>query len=171
MGKLNVLRWLVPCALCAVILVPSVASSGQRRSEAEKQSAFEQLIAAGNRLRWLARSGAPERETAVGQPTSASADLLAKDEPTKRHDRRHASGGPGEKKKREHAKRQHHAGSVAFRATGRSLAPVVGLRRARPNCCACRRRRDRLGPLAPAAGAANYKGQHPSLGAPISRGE
>lgn len=104
--------------LLVLVCCANRVQASRHRSEAEKQSAFEQLIGKGGRLRWLAQPGitsAPDdaRETAVGPPTSPSLDVLIKDEPVKRHDRRHANSSTGEKKKKGHVKRHHHAGLVS----------------------------------------------------------
>ena len=114
----------VRLVFCVLLLLLSAVSSLGKQTEEEKQSAFEQLIATGNRLRWLARSSSSaDHETAVGPPTSANVDLLAKDEPAKRHDRRHANSSTGEKKnkKEHHAKRQHRPGLVKRELLGRVL--------------------------------------------------
>ena len=104
---------LMQCAAYWCLLVSSVDSSrvGGYKTEAEKQSAFEQLLGKAGRLRMAHQTFEPQ--TTLPPTTMSTMPIMLSDEEAKRHDRRHAVAVPEKKQnknKKDHPKRQHHAG-------------------------------------------------------------
>nr|CAH0111729.1 unnamed protein product [Daphnia galeata] len=94
-------------------------------TEEEKQSAFEQLLGKTSRLRMAAGGSSQQtlfEATTLQPPTIAAATMstampiMLSDEEAKRHDRRHAVHQPKKHNKKDHSKRQHHAGDTKYSA-------------------------------------------------------
>lgn len=102
---------LIQCSWCLTIIV-ECGRVGP--SEAEKQSAFEQLLGKSSRLRMLSTQQNFEPLTTTSLPptttTTPAMPIMLSDEEAKRHDRRHAIPQKKHNNKKDHSKRQHHAG-------------------------------------------------------------
>lgn len=101
------------CVLLVIAVNVGVVDSRVQLTEEEKQSAFEQLLSKGARLRKMsAQQGLePPPSTTTLPPTisSSAVPIMLSDEEAKGHDRRHA-GQQKKHNKKDHSKRQHHAG-------------------------------------------------------------